>query len=268
MRISYINGSHVQFTLRELLGFYRDRHSATLTLALLLALIFLKPFPALGALPLASQVVFWGLVVPGTLAVHLAVLVALARRFRVGRSWIAHLVSATVCAVLSPELGTWVGLVHLGPRLPLMLFVGTFSLVCSMLSEFLMATYLLPRYLARLPGPPPPAPTPAPQQISLLGRPFVLTDLRLISAEEHYVHVQTVQGRQMLRGRISDIEAQLPDALGLRVHRSHWVAASAVKDLNRSREGWMLELADGTQVPVARARREAVRDWLEAMGKG
>lgn len=263
MSISYINGSRVQFTLRELLGFYRDPQSAALTLALLLGLILLKPFPALGALPLASQVVFWGLVVPGTLAVHLAMLVALARWFRVAPSWVAHLASAAACAVLSPELGTWVGLVHLGPRLPLMLFVGAFSLVCSMLSEFLMATYLLPRYLARLEGPP----APAPQQISLFGRAFAPEDLRLISADEHYVHVQTVQGRQMLRGRISDIEGQLPDALGLRVHRSHWVAASAVRGLIRSREGWVLDLADGTQVPVARPRHKAVRDWLEAMGK-
>ncbi|WP_028028740.1 LytTR family DNA-binding domain-containing protein [Gemmobacter nectariphilus] len=279
MQISFVNGSRVQFTLHELLGFHRQRHAATAMVLLWLALVFLKPFPALAALPLANQVVFWGLVFPGTFAIYLLVLIALGRKFTLARSWIAHVVSAIACGLLSPELGILIGLERSDPMLEIQLIVMAFSLICSMLGELLMVTYLMPRFLARLEPKAAPIDTPEAalpvtppatdeKVVSLLGRPVALNDLRLVSAEEHYVHIQTVQGRQMLRGRISDIEAQLPDALGLRVHRSHWVAATAVSSLNRAREGWTLELTDGTVIPVARARRTAVKDWVEAMGKG
>lgn len=101
--------------------------------------------------------------------------------------------------------------------------------------------------------------------VSLLGKPYPLSDLRLISAEEHYVRVRTIEGQDLLRGRISDIEAQLPESFGLRVHRSHWVAARAVRRLQPRREGWVLETCLGIDVPVARGRRDAVRDWLRSI---
>lgn len=104
------------------------------------------------------------------------------------------------------------------------------------------------------------------QPVPLFGRPVLLSELLLVSAEEHYVRLHSIGGQELLRGRISDIEAQLPDRLGRRVHRSHWVATAAVRRLHRKREGWMLELIDGTQIPVARPRRGAMRQWLEEAG--
>lgn len=274
MRISFVNGSRVQFTTHELIGYYRHRLVVSSIAILWLGLLFLKPFPALGLLPLANQVVFWGIVMPGAFGVFLLTLLMLGRYRPVARSWVAHFTAALACAIVSPPLGTWLGLEPSADPVKLQLIILAFSMVCSMLAEFLTTTFLMPGYIARLPAQPARPSVPplakadaAASQVMLLGKPFALTDLRLVSAEEHYVRIQTVDGRQLLRGRISDIEAQLPDALGLRVHRSHWVAASAVHTLNRSREGWVLELTDGTQVPVARPRRDAVRDWLEAMGK-
>jgi DNA-binding LytR/AlgR family response regulator len=70
----------------------------------------------------------------------------------------------------------------------------------------------------------------------------------------------------LLRGRISDIEAQLAPDLGLRIHRSHWVAARAVAALHRG-ASWSVRLLDGSELPVARARREAARAWVAALGK-
>lgn len=280
MLFSFVNGARVQFTLHELLGYYRHRSMVTFMSLLWLAMVFLKPFPALGRLPLANQVVFWGMVLPGAFAVFLVTLALLGRWRTVGRSWIAHFTAGLTCGIVSPPLGIWLGLEPSEDIFKLQLIIVAFSMVCSMVAEFMTITYMMPGYVARLARPVrKAAPTPRPEtpeavaepalpaQVVLLGKTFTLTDLRLVSAEEHYVRIQTVDGRQLLRGRISDIEAQLPDALGLRVHRSHWVAASAVQALNRSRDGWLLELTDGTTVPVARPRREAVRDWLEAMGK-
>ena len=190
----------------------------------------------------------------------------------------SHVATACVLALVAPILGVWLGadasIVTPGHRVLLALF----ALVWSTGIEFLLATYLLPGVLRQMDGTTQPdlpafadlqptttgSGTPS---VALPGKVFALPDLRLISADEHYVHVQTGEGRHMLRGGISDIEAQLPDARGRRVHRSHWVAARSVKHLRRARDAWSLVLDDGTEVPVARARRDALRDRVERLGR-
>jgi hypothetical protein len=243
------------------------------------ALVLLGPFNDIAVLPFAEQIVFWGLIGPSAFAVYLAGVIALARWRPVAHTFLSHLVTATLLALLAPGFGVWLGadpaIVDASHRV----VVGMFALVWSAGIEFLMVTYLLPGFLNRLSGSALPdmmvpfADAPdrqadaEPTRVALLGKTYALPDLKLISADEHYVHIHTAQGRAMLRGRISDIEAVLPDAWGRRVHRSHWVAARSVRGLRRGRDTWTLLLEDGTEVPVARARRDAVRDWVERMGR-
>jgi hypothetical protein len=101
-------------------------------------------------------------------------------------------------------------------------------------------------------------------KLILLGAPIDPDALWAMQAQEHYVGIETGPGqRQLLRGRISDAETVLPKGLGLRVHRSHWVAARAIADLKQGRDQWVLTLRCGTEVPVARARRRETRAWVD-----
>lgn len=277
LQLSFVNGAKAQLTLHELLSFFRQGRTVAGFLVAGAALVLLGPFNDIAALPLAEQVVFWGLIGPVAFAVYLGGVIALARWLPVAHTILSHLVTATLLALLAPGFGVWLGadptIVNPAHRL----VVGMFALVWSAGIEFLMATNLLPGFLNRLcdealpdmavPFADAPAFPAEPARVALLGKSYALPDLKLISADEHYVHIHTAQGRAMLRGRISDIEAVLPDAWGRRVHRSHWVAARSVRGLRRGRESWTLLLEDGTEVPVARARRDAVRDWVERLGR-
>lgn len=121
-----------------------------------------------------------------------------------------------------------------------------------------------------MPQAPPPAP-PAetrperPARLCLQGVEVPAAEILAIDAEEHYLRIVTDERTRLLRGRMADVEAQMPPDLGLRVHRSHWVAARAVVALRRTEGGWILELVGGREVPVARGRQARVRAWVAAL---
>lgn len=92
-------------------------------------------------------------------------------------------------------------------------------------------------------------------------------DIISLKAVEHYVEVSTSSASALLLMRFGDAVAQLGQ-LGIRVHRSHWVAhrhaRSLVRDGHRSR----LHLANGATVPVSRTYRDAVREFLQRCRPG
>jgi DNA-binding LytR/AlgR family response regulator len=91
--------------------------------------------------------------------------------------------------------------------------------------------------------------------------PAIGSDLVSASAELHYLEVVTTRGRATLLGRLSQLEIEM-GAVGLRVHRSHWVSLAHVRRVYRSRHGWHCELRDGRRLPIARRRVSDVQDRL------
>lgn len=77
-------------------------------------------------------------------------------------------------------------------------------------------------------------------------------DLLRIEAQEHYVRLVTRSENRMLLYRFNDIVAELAPALGMQVHRSHWVAFNAVERLAREDSRLWLLLQDGSRIPVSR----------------
>jgi hypothetical protein len=112
---------------------------------------------------------------------------------------------------------------------------------------------------------PPPATAPegsgpAETFLSRLPLKFRQADLYAISSEDHYLRVHTSLGEELILMRLADAVRELDGAGGLQVHRSWWVAASAVRDVNRTGGRMALVLPSGKQVPVSRTYAAAVRD--------
>jgi len=91
-----------------------------------------------------------------------------------------------------------------------------------------------------------------------------------MAAEEHYVRVIGEEGEDLILYRISDAVAEIGNHIpGARVHRSYWVASSAVVGNERSRSGHVLTLRNGMRVPVSRSFRAAALEarLLEASAR-
>lgn len=83
-------------------------------------------------------------------------------------------------------------------------------------------------------------------------------DLLRISVQDHFVHVHLAEGSEKLRMRFGDAIAEVDRVPGLRVHRSHWVAESAVSGHELESGKVILTLRDGSKVPVSRNYRADV----------
>lgn len=78
-----------------------------------------------------------------------------------------------------------------------------------------------------------------------------------MEAQEHYILVTTTTESRMVLHRFSDAVKQTSSALGMQVHRSHWVAHSAVQNVIINGQKMRLQLNEGKSVPVSRTFRAA-----------
>lgn len=100
----------------------------------------------------------------------------------------------------------------------------------------------------------PPAPRLAKRLPSALA-----SDIQALTVEDHYVRIHTVTGSHLVLMRLSDAIAEMDGVEGLRVHRSWWVARTAVRSVHLNGRGGRLILHDGSQAPVARSALSIVR---------
>lgn len=81
-----------------------------------------------------------------------------------------------------------------------------------------------------------------------------------ISVQDHYVEVVTTRGRALLLLRLKDAMCETGEGVGLRVHRSHWVATDQVQAARREGERAVLTMTGGHEIPVSRTYLPAIRD--------
>jgi two-component system LytT family response regulator len=84
-----------------------------------------------------------------------------------------------------------------------------------------------------------------------------------VQADDYCAIVVTAAGRAVIRESLSELEARLDPAHFVRVHRNALVRIEAVRELQRTTRGAQLVLAEGTVVPVSRAR---LRHVVAALG--
>lgn len=107
--------------------------------------------------------------------------------------------------------------------------------------------------------------TPAPAQTDLHGRlPAGFPAILALSVEDHYTRVHASERSEMVLMPLGEAIAMVLPAQGRQVHRSWWVAKSAVVRHKREGRDIKLTLTNGLEVPVSRANTKALRDagWL------
>jgi hypothetical protein len=88
--------------------------------------------------------------------------------------------------------------------------------------------------------------------------PRLTGSLCCMEAQEHYIQVISSEESRMVLHRFSDAVRLMPMFLGMQVHRSHWVAHSAVQEVIVDGQSMKLKLSCGKSVPVSRTFRATV----------
>jgi DNA-binding LytR/AlgR family response regulator len=83
--------------------------------------------------------------------------------------------------------------------------------------------------------------------------------LQHISVEDHYSRIRTSRGSELILLRFADAIRETGTAKGLQVHRSHWVAYDFVEGFHSANGKLLLQLKDGSAVPVSRTYADTVR---------
>ncbi|WP_375282349.1 LytTR family DNA-binding domain-containing protein [Pseudooctadecabacter sp.] len=211
-----------------------------------------------GTLSLATVMGIWAVVITTfLLGVWIGVSALAIVQDHLGKTWSTPGALVTIAA-LTPAIG-------LGETLIYVSSYGAmgFQLFPEALFYFIIAEVFALIFLRHVrPGLEQDDP-PAPRQILIGAEPVDFSSLRHIEAREHHVHVTLDQTSLTQRARLSDIVAQTEPEDGLQPHRSWWVAAHAARTLKRDGARHVLQLDDGTQIPVARTRLDEVRAWMD-----
>ncbi|WP_204113387.1 LytTR family transcriptional regulator DNA-binding domain-containing protein [Shimia biformata] len=83
-----------------------------------------------------------------------------------------------------------------------------------------------------------------------------------LSVEDHLVIVANNHREERLRMRFGDAIDEMDGVLGIRVHRSHWVAQHAIDRIERSKGRVFVALTNGARVPVSRTYLPALERYL------
>jgi len=94
--------------------------------------------------------------------------------------------------------------------------------------------------------------------------PHLREGLLALEMEDHYVRAHAAAGSALILLRMRDAVAELGDVDGLQVHRSWWVARSAIERIARDGRAVTLQLKGGLRAPVARNSLPMLREagWL------
>lgn len=281
MQVVYLNGTRLHLTWREMQGQFQHPLFVGLLLGLAGLVVVIGPYDRLLNFDALKLAMFYACAFGSFVGLLLLSLYLCHRR-----NWVAYSVLTVGSAAIGCTAAGLGAALLLGaplPALPDMLMVAGFNLVICFLGDIIHATYVMPRVMADLRGVPRrdvlvdfiasesgriggmdvTAPF-VPERVTLFGQSFALHAIRLIEAEEHYVSITLDTGaRTLLRGRIADAVAVMPPDLGRRVHRSFWVATSAVDGFRQTKTGAHVILTDGRCIPLARGRIAELRDWAE-----
>lgn len=224
-----------------------------------LALGLIGPFGTVSILPLGWRLVFWGGVLAAGVTVARGAAVLLGPLWPGAPIWACAAQSLLSGLILGPMIWALCHALPGGdPALvpPVVQIMGAVMLICLCVAmlrgDLAGAEVQPPQPLA--PYRPPAGPVAAPRTSFLTGHDRDLRgQLLRLSADDHYLVIQTETGSARMIMRFRDALREVAALPGYRIHRSHWVAAGAVRHVRVVGRRHEVELIDGTVLPVSQA---------------
>jgi hypothetical protein len=83
-----------------------------------------------------------------------------------------------------------------------------------------------------------------------------------LKAEEHYIHIWSDKGTDIIRYRFQDAVDELQQYMGMQVHRSWWVNLNCITACHKQARSLQLTLSGDLTVPVSLAYKQAISNAL------
>lgn len=263
----------LEFTKREIRGVKMNMFTDTTRVAAyslrnstfwminsgVVAVCFLSgPFGTLEALPSGFRLIYWGLIVLTTsiLALWLHTLLRITERATVP-------IIVTVSIIFGLLVAGVVLLLSLSLLQPIDRYPGNIELLSYSFPSAALI-FLLSALVMRT--------ATEPKDTHAVKRPALLQRLEKfphakrvlsLSAQDHYVEVTTDIGTELCLLRLNDAIVEVEPEEGFQIHRSHWVAKSAVEKLENKGGISQVKLADGRTLNVSQSRFADFKEFLK-----
>ena len=266
------------FALREWFTWRRMRWYLAALAVAIVVLGYLGPFGTYVRMPFGERMAYWALAMAGNWLVALAcILPAMARLSGRLPAIACVLIGSLTAAVPGTLLITAIEFLFAG-AVPETLWTGELFLAVALIhlamGLIVWGTIELPmRQAGGAPFSEPAMADPAsglpadgaeaPPLLQRLpaDRRGALLHLQM---RDHYVEIHTDRGSELVLMRFGDALMELGGTEGMQVHRSHWIARTALKKVSRRAGRTVAHLANGAEVPVSRRYARALREanWV------
>lgn len=262
----FVNGSPLQFALRELRASFSSPRTLGVLLIVVVALGLAGPFGTFQQLSVAGRLGYWAAIALATYAVGVffgMLALAVVRPHTDSRPLLTLAIALAACLpVTLVVLGVNMLMVERALPTPsafVELLLNCFFIVLGIAVLVVLASPR-PRQDAAVEQA---APAPAEPSGPILLKRLPLPQrgaLRYLSMQDHYVDVVTDKGHALLLMRLSDAIAETAPTRGLQIHRSHWIALDAVRSVSKGEGKAVVEMADGTKLAISRSYVAAARE--------
>jgi hypothetical protein len=166
-----------------------------------------------------------------------------------------------ICLAMTLLTAMWVwvtlGFGFLGhPRLSMLPLTLFYSFVMSVFMSVLSWAVFRPRQVLVIPA----GTSVQPKFVERLPVKLRGAEIYAVEAEDHYLRLHTSRGSDLILMRLSDAIAELEGLEGAQVHRSWWVAKTALADVTRTAGRTVLKLKDGAEAPVSRGNLRPLKE--------
>jgi len=253
-----VNGPPLHLVLREVQAVFTSPRTLVAMAAAVLLLGLSGPFGTLARFDAPTRLVYWLAVVVLSYSLSRVAAVVAMRSLapRISLVPLRVVLSAAIASLPATLIVGLISLIAYGPSenpAPLRLWLYCFTVALALVALIAVGERHAPTAVQS--AAPAPAPVALLQRLPLPAR----GQLSHISVQDHYVEVVTDRGKTLLLLRLSDAIRETEGVPGLQIHRSHWVALDAVRKSMRVDGKPLLELADGTRLPVSRSYLPAAR---------
>lgn len=230
-----------------------------LVIACVVAICFISgPFGTLGHLPPGLRLIYWGLLVgvTGLAGVWTSSLVRT-------QHWNRPVALIPVSLAFGCMVWGMVVVFSLALLAPMGKYPGAFSLMLYSVPSGAIIFLVLALIIAKPSEEAESASEPErPRLFARLKQHCAARQVMSLSAQDHYVEVVTETGAELCLIRLADAIAEAAPEPGIQIHRSHWVARSAVEALDTRGGATQVRLKDGRKLPVSQSRLNDIRSFL------